>query len=141
MRSLVIPAVLLLPLAMAYAGGADTIGSLPNSSAGAPGDKGAPDDSCWKDSSGNRAKVDIVGTTHGDQNVTVDDGQESGKGKGTPASDDGCRESSEIKVGDDWYQIKKGKLQKRSDPNDPNSYKDMSQVKDGECLGDNPLPY
>lgn len=135
-----LPLALFAGLAFGAPGGGQTIGSLPLSAPGGVGDKGAEDGSCHEDDDGERAKLDFHGTTLGHHEVTITVGDESGEGIGTPASDDNLRESSEINVGDDWFQVKDGKVQKRTDPEDKDSYEDMDQVKDSECAGEKSLP-
>ncbi len=89
------------------------------------GTTGVRSDTCWTNSSGNEIEVDIVGTIHGDQKVTVTEGDESGTGTGTPADDDGCLESSDIAVGDELYRAENGGMQWENPTGD---WIDMTEV-------------
>lgn len=95
---------------------------------GAPnGDTGVEDDSCWKNNSGNEIEVEVRGTLHGDQEITVTEGDESGTGTGTPDPDGGCDDSSEITVGDETYRVEDGEMEWK---NDSGNFVDMKEM---EC--------
>ena len=79
---------------------------------------GVENGSCWKNGVGNEIKVKVEGTVHGDQEVTVTEGQSSGTGTGTPDPDGGCAESSDISVGDETYRVHNGKMQRQNDNGD-----------------------
>ena len=91
---------------------------------GAAGTPGVEDGSCWR--GGNHdITVGVRGTMHGDQKVTVEEGDEEASGTGTPDVDGGCDESSEIKVDTEHYRAKNGKMQRK---NDAGSWVDMSKT-------------
>ncbi len=78
---------------------------------GGGGKKGVEDGSVWKNSSGHQIEVGVEGTIHGDQNITVTEGTNSGTGLGTPDPDGGCADSEVIDVGGEKYRVEKGKMQ------------------------------
>jgi len=86
-------------------------GQATQSDTGAAGTPGVEDGTCWKNSSGNEIDVEVRGTIHGDQKVTVNEGDESGEGTGTPDPDGGCADSSTITVGDEKYRVKDGDME------------------------------
>jgi hypothetical protein len=95
-------------------------------SASAAGTPGVEDGTCWKNSSGNEIEVGVRGTIHGDQEITVTEGDESGTGTGTPDPDGGCAESSTISVDGEKYRVKNGGMQWENDNGD---WINMSETK------------
>tara|TARA_R110000822_G_scaffold120633_4_gene254153 strand:- start:950 stop:1387 length:438 start_codon:yes stop_codon:yes gene_type:complete len=85
--------------------------SFAEDDAGAAGTPGVEDGTCWKNSSGNEIEVGVRGTLHGDQEITVTEGTDSGTGTGTPDPDGGCAESSSISVGSECYRVDNGGME------------------------------
>lgn len=90
---------------------------------GAVGTPGVMDDTCWKGGT-HHISVDVRGTIHGDDKVTVTEGTDTASGTGTPDPDGGTAESSEIKVGSETYKVDGGKMQRK---NDNGAWVDMSK--------------
>lgn len=100
-----------------------------NVSNGVPG---VEDGSCWKNSN-HEIEVEVRGTIHGDQEVTVTEGSEEGTGTGTPDPDGGCAESSSISVGDETYRVHNGKMQWKNESGD---WINMTKTNCPKTLGD-----
>ena len=102
------------------------VSATPQSADGAAGTPGVMDDTCWKNSSSNEINVEVRGTIHGDQEITVNEGETSGTGTGTPDPDGGCAESSAVFVGGEAYRVKSGGMEWRNPDDD---WIDMTEVK------------
>ncbi len=109
--------------------------AIPNDDAPAAGTPGVEDGSCWKNNSGNEISVNVRGTVHGDQEITVSEGAHSGTGTGTPDPDGGCDESSAISVDSERYRVDDGGMQWK---NPTGSWIDMSKTKCEDGDGDPP---
>jgi len=96
-------------------GGDGTVGSLPGQGGDTTmGDKGVKHGTCWE-RDGVKVHVKVVGSFSGEQKVTATSGGEADTGKGTPASDWGCRESEVMSAGGNSFRIKSGKVQMKDD--------------------------
>jgi hypothetical protein len=113
---------LLLAILLPYYAGAETPVGTP----------GVENGDCFSDSSGHSSEVAVKGMMTGNQKVTVTettttsnpDGTtttttETGSTEeGTPDPEGGCADSGQMKVGDSWYRVKNGKLQRENDNED-----------------------
>lgn len=96
-----------------------TLAGQATQSAGAGGTPGVEDGTCWENATDTHTvEVGVVGTVHGDQKITITEGDESGTGLGTPDPDGGCADSEQITVGDQEYRIENGRTEWLNPAND-----------------------
>lgn len=95
----------------------------------ATGSPGVEDNTCWTSNTTGDVSVDVTGTTMGNSEVTVTDGDgDTGStDEGTPDPDGGCADSPSFDVGGRNFRVKDGDLQFQ---NDSGTYIDMSET---EC--------
>ena len=108
-------------LCLLFTQATQAIQSTPN---GVPG---VEDGTCWKNTVGNNVSVKVRGTVMGDQEITITEGNNSGRGRGNPDPDGGCAETQNpISVGNEKYRIHNGKVQHK---NDSGQWVNMSKTK------------
>lgn len=86
---------------------------------------GVENNTCWKNTVGNKIHVKVRGVMD-HMEVTVTEGENSGRGIGGEDPDGGCSESEEITVGDEKYRVHNGKMQHK---NDSDQWINMSKTK------------